>query len=233
MSSRTKQLIRTLRTPSVLVGPAVSLGRRALSGEYWAEHVVVSDLPAPRVETEGRPELQSAGDGAGALNRRRYRISIAYAALTASELIEVFCTEPNRFSPTEFAVFRPDPGPDGLVIGERITVELPGPWDGPILVTDRTATSVRFETREGHMEAGWIEFRASDVGSNLMFEIESLARSGDVVFDALYHRLGLGKLVQTDMWVRVLEEAAVISGGSQLGRILVDTTVFEKTETLS
>lgn len=226
--SRTEQVVRTIRQPATLLGPAASLGRRAITGSYWAESVTVSTVAPPQVETEGLSELQGVEDGAGPLNRRRYRISIAYPSLTATELIERFCTEPNRFSPTEFAVFLPEPGEGGLVEGDRITVELPGPWDGPVLVTDRTETSLRFETRQGHMEAGWIEFRASDVDSNVVFEIESVARSGDVVFDVIYHRLGLGKLVQTDMWVRVLEAAADLSGGSQLGRVLVDTTVFEK-----
>lgn len=53
-------------------------------------------------------------------------------------------------------------------------------------VTDVTDQSFGLATLRGHMEAGEIEFRArDDENGELIFEIESWARSGDRVFDFL------------------------------------------------
>jgi hypothetical protein len=76
----------------------------------------------------------------------------------------------------------------------------------------------------GHMEAGEIEFRARDEEEGeLVFEIESWARSGDLVFDFLYDRLGIARELQLDMWAFFLERVAQISGGSAANGIEVYT----------
>ena len=51
--------------------------------------------------------------------------------------------------------------------------------DGPVRVVERTQTSFRFATLEGHLEAGQIEFSARYDGPMLEFRIESWARAGD------------------------------------------------------
>lgn len=46
-----------------------------------------------------------------------------------------------------------------LEVGEGLIVRLPGPWNGPLRVIERTPTSLRFATLPGHLEAGELEFR--------------------------------------------------------------------------
>ena len=86
--------------------------------------------------------------------------------------------EPSRAAPIEVAVFRKTRGGEGpLRVGDEFVVRMPGPWDGPVVVADRTPTSFRFATLRGHLEAGQIEFRTSADGDGAVrFEIESWAR---------------------------------------------------------
>ncbi len=165
-------------------------------------------------------EIQRPRDGVGPLNHRSYRVRITNSLLDADQLLEAFRHDPNRFSPTAYATFVPNPAPDGLAEGDTLEVKLPGPWDGPVHVRRIEPTRIRIETLGGHMEAGWIEFRTSLAEDNVtVFEIESFARSGDEIFDALYHKVGIGKLFQSEMWAQVLESAVVASGGNQQGRL--------------
>lgn len=213
------------------LAPIAALARRWWRGEHWSEHIERIVGARPVVPTTERADVQAPTDGEGTLDRRRYRVGITDPQLDAIALIDTFCGDPNRFSPTDYAVFTPEPPERGWHEGDEATVALPGPWDGPVRVAGRTDTSLRFETLEGHMEAGTIEFRAADTGAGIVFEIESIARSGDPAFEVLYHRLRIARLVQTDMWVRVLEAAVGASGGRQVGRILVDTTIYESEDT--
>ena len=171
-------------------------------------------------------EVQRPADGEGPLFGRRYRVYIENSELDAAELLEAFRVDPNCFSPTSFAVFVPDPAPSGLSEGAEVDVKLPGPWDGPVRVALIDPHRVRFETRDGHMEAGRIEFSVHDESGVVSFTIESIARSGDPAFNLLYSKLKIGKQFQSEMWAQVLEAAVGISGGTQQGRILVQTTIY-------
>ena len=87
-------------------------------------------------------------------------------------------------------MFRKTRGGEGpLAVGDEFVVRMPGPWDGPVTVVDRTPTSFRFATLKGHLEAGQIEFRTSADGDAVRFEIESWARSGDRLSGLLYDRV--------------------------------------------
>ena len=218
---------RTVTFPLRAAAPFVLLARRTLRNRRWVETVSELGGPGPKVEVSERDDVQAPRDGAGPLNHRTYRIKISGSRLEAHELLEAFRQDPNRFSPTSYATFVPDPAPQGLQKDETFEVKLPGPWDGPILVRAVEPSKVRLETRVGHMEAGWIEFRCSTQPDGLTdFTIESFARSGDPVFDALYHQVGIGKFMQSEMWVQVLETAVEVSGGRQHGRVAIETTTY-------
>lgn len=221
---------RLATKPVRLIAPVAALGGRAVAAEFWTETMRTSSGAGPDVEMAQREGIQHPRDGAGPLNHRSYRVHITGSQLTALELLDEFRRDPNRFSPTSFATFDPEPGVDGYLMNDALTVRLPGPWDGPVIVTGTSDRSLRLETREGHMEAGWIEFRSREVDDTLVFEIESFARSGDEAFDLLYHPAKIARWVQTEMWVRVLEAAVEVSGGSAQGRPIVETTVYRDTD---
>jgi hypothetical protein len=100
---------------------------------------------------------------------------------------------------------------------------MPGPWDGPVRVVHRTATSFRFATLKGHLEAGEIEFRARCEGDDLVFEIESWARSGDRLSNLIYNTLLLAKEIQLNLWTETCLGVARNSGGRLAGGVRVHT----------
>ena len=182
------------------------------------------DLPPPLPGGLADGRLQRLEDGSGPLFRRRYRVRIVGGELTPEQLMAEVLREPNRAAPIEVAVFRKTRGGEGpLAVGDEFVVRMPGPWDGPVTVVDRTPTSFRFATLKGHLEAGQIEFRTAADGDAVRFEIESWARSGDRLSNLLYDRLRMSKEIQLHMWTSVLERMAKLTGGRLTGGIEIRT----------
>jgi hypothetical protein len=83
--------------------------------------------------------------------------------------------------------------------------------------------SFRLATLAGHLEAGQIEFRSEEEGSEVVFEIESWARSSSAFVNLLYHRLRMAKEVQAHMWISFLERVVKLAGGRMTGGIDLET----------
>ena len=163
--------------------------------------------------------LQRPSEGIGPLYHRSYWICVTDEVLDAEQLISFILAEPNQVAPTEMARFETLDGAPArnLDVGDELIVRLPGPWNGPIRVVERTPTSFRFVTLRGHMEAGEIEFRTStDARGFLEFRIESWARSGDPLFHLLYGRLLIGRELQQHMWAQFCRRVAAVSGGVRM-----------------
>jgi hypothetical protein len=163
--------------------------------------------------------LQRPREGIGPLFHRSYWVFVTDETLTGEELIGYILQEPNQVAPTEMASFETMSGEPArnLEVGDELIVRLPGPWNGPIRVIDRSPTSFRFATLQGHMEAGEIEFRTStDDRGFLEFRIESWARSGDPLFHLLYGRLLIGRELQQHMWAQFCLRVAAVSGGVRM-----------------
>jgi hypothetical protein len=131
----------------------------------------------------------------------------------------------NAASPVEVAVFDKTSGKSRpLGMGDEYVVHMPGPWNCPVRVVEHTPVSFRFATLRGHLEAGEIEFRASDIREgDLVFTIESWARSGDRMAEFLYEKLGIAKEMQLHMWTHFCARAAELSGGHVIGDVEVQT----------
>ncbi len=233
------------------MGTGSSLGRRAGTVARWPvgmglafwrylwrtlplhrsdeDGTAATDLPPPLPQHLVDERFQLPEDGSGPLFRRRYRVRIEGGRLGPEELMGELLREPNRAAPVEVAVFRKTRGGQGpLQVGDEFVVRMPGPWDGPVVVVDRTPTSFRFATLQGHLEAGQIEFRTGpDDGDGLRFEIESWARSGDRLSGLLFDRVKLAKEMQLHMWTHFCERAAKLAGGRIRGGIHIDTRRVE------
>jgi uncharacterized protein (UPF0548 family) len=171
-----------------------------------------------------RAELQGPEDGTGPLVHRLYRTRIEATRISPEELIGRVSQDLNRVAPTEFASFHKLRGDsERMAVGDEYVVRMPGPWDGPVRVIDVGPRSFRLATLTGHLEAGQIEFRTSSDHRSLAFTIESWARSGDRLSDALYSHLRMAKEVQLHMWTSVLERVVRLSGGVMTGGIDVIT----------
>jgi hypothetical protein len=179
------------------------------------------DAPPPLKPGE---ELQPPEAGAGPLFHRVYRTRIRDTALSPEGVIAEMTSDLDRVAPTEFASFNKVLGSEGaMAVGDEYVVRMPGPWDGPVRVVERTPTSFRFATLDGHLEAGQIEFSARVHGPMLEFRIESWARAGDRLSNLLYDRLRMSKEVQLHMWTSVLERVAKLAGGRVTGGIEIRT----------
>ncbi len=192
------------------------------------EHALVDlapgeSAPAPeRVVPGDGDSLLRRRDGRGRLYHRSYDVVVAGARTGPEELIDRLLVDPNRASPTELARFEPTSPHRGD--GAEFAIRMPGPWSVSVRVFDRTPTSFRLATLRGHMEAGEIQFRARwGDGGRLLFTVESWTRSGDRLYDWLYHRLPLAREMQLYMWVHVCQRVAALTGGSQEGPVRVRT----------
>lgn len=163
--------------------------------------------------------------GVGPVYQRRYTVRIAGGPLTAAELIERLGEDLNAASPVEVAVFDKTLGASRLLgLGDEYVVHMPGPWNCPVRVVEQTPVSFRFATLRGHLEAGEIEFRALDVpGGDLVFTIESWARSADRLGEVLYEGLGIAKEMQLHMCTHFCTRVAELSGGRMIGEVEVRT----------
>lgn len=169
-------------------------------------------------------ELQRVEGGVGPLVHRIYRTRIVGSTLDPAQLMGRTATDLDRVAPSEFATFQKvGEERDGLEVGDRYVVRMPGPWDGPVRVVAVGPTSFRLATLSGHLEAGQIEFRSSADHRSLWFEIESWARSGDRFSDLFYDRLRISKEVQLHMWSSVLQRIVGQTAGTMEGGVVIVT----------
>ncbi|WP_344592192.1 DUF1990 family protein [Actinomadura vinacea] len=135
------------------------------------------------------------------------------------------CEDLNVASPMEFAVFDKISGAGPrLDLGDEYDVHMPGPWNCPVRVVELDPLSFRFATLEGHVEAGEIEFRATDTREgDVVFTIESWSRSGDRLADVLYDRLHIAKEMQLHMWTHFCSRVGELSGGRVISKVEVHT----------
>jgi hypothetical protein len=169
-------------------------------------------------------DLQPVEDGVGPLVRRRYSVRIAHVAAPPEQVIGRFSGDPNCGAPAEVAVFEKVRGTDGeMRLGDEFLIRMPGPWDGPVRVVGMGPASFRLATLRGHLEAGQIEFRCRADGEDLLFEIESWARSGDRLSHLMYTRLRLAKEIQLNLWVETCLRLTRDLGGRPRGGVRVET----------
>jgi hypothetical protein len=183
-----------------------------------------ADAPPDLPSGTDPDELQRVEAGVGPLVHRIYRTRIVGSTLDPAQLMDRLARDLDRVAPSEFATFQQiGKERDGLEVGDRYVVRMPGPWDGPVRVVAVGSTSFRLATLSGHLEAGQIEFRASADHRSLWFEIESWARSGDRFSDLLYDRLRISKEVQLHMWSSVLRRVVGLTEGTMEGGVVIVT----------
>jgi len=205
------------------------LKRRAVDVEQFSERQPALDMGQEAMRAS---QLQTRTEGCGPLVSRTYAVDIIEADLTAEALLERFVARPDDFVPRHITGFfvGDEPATD-LTIGDELVVEIPGPWNGPVVVAYTSATSLLLATLDGHMEAGLIRFRTAQTGDSVVrFEIRSWARAGDEFFEQLHVNVRLGREAQTAMWVHTCDRAVAIAGGRRAGSISVSTETLQGSE---
>ncbi|WP_404308774.1 DUF1990 family protein [Neorhodopirellula lusitana] len=145
--------------------------------------------------------LQLPSSGYGKLIHRQYSLEFQCND-TASEVIEAISRDPNRYCNEAMASFEKVNGAsDSMEVGDEYLIRISGPWNGPVRVIDLDETSFALATRDGHLEAGFIEFKAADLNEHqCRLTIQSWATSGGPLVWATYSMLRVTKLAQTAMW---------------------------------
>lgn len=186
------------------------------------------DGPPSLPEGTATDGIQLPENGHGPLLRRRYRVDVLDAAVSAEDLMGRIAADLNQVVPWGLAHFERLRGAEGaLALGDEFAVRMPGPWDGPVRVIERTPRSWRFATLQDHLEAGQIEWRAADDDGALRFEVESWSRPGDRLSHLLHHHLRMAKEVQLHMWMSVLERVTRLAGGRMRDGISICTRIAD------
>ncbi len=190
--------------------PGVRVTHRRLDGNP------ADDAPPPLLDANGRDQPVDAGYGP--MLHRVFRARVTSPRLEPRALIAVLAADMNQAMVPGVARFD-RMGSDGhaLAVGDEFVVRMPGPWDGPVRVVDRTdapqRSSFRLATLDGHLEAGQIEFAATAVPDGLEFTITTWARAGDLLADVVYNRIGVAREIQFQLWVHCCVAAATLAGG--------------------
>ena len=164
-------------------------------------------------ESEGS---QTAEDGTGALVHRRYEVSLPDRAVSKDIVIRLMQLHLTELAPAALANFEKSEGTDSVFrVGDEYEITMLGPWNGDVRVAEMLPDSFTLVTLEGHPEAGHIRFSVdddSDRPGNLRVLIESWARARDAAVEVAYGTLGIGKQMQTEVWVTFLQRLSTLAG---------------------
>jgi uncharacterized protein (UPF0548 family) len=181
---------------------------------------------------------QPADAGHGPLLHRRFAVRVVAPRLGPQALVAVLAADMNQAMVSGVARFDPVTHTGrALAAGDELVVRMPGPWDGPVRVVDRTddpeRSSFRLATLAGHLEAGQIEFAATEAPDGLVFTVTTWARAGDLLADLMYNRLGVAREIQFQLWVHCCVAAADLAGGSVPDGVEVTTRSLPWSEALA
>jgi hypothetical protein len=182
--------------------------------------------PPPLPASIDRDGLQPWQSGVGPIYHRLFRVRVGDPRCDPATLMHTVVSDLGSLVPREVVqVHEGDAADRRLRPGDDIVVDMPGPWNGPVRVVAADERRLHLATRQGHLEAGQIEFRAYDEPPLLVFEIEAWARPADRAVRLLYSHLRLAKEIQLNMWVRFCEAVAEHAGGRPVDGVEIRTTV--------
>ena len=222
--SRGERLATVLRFPVGMVVISGRYLRHASAFRRSNRPGGPADLPPAIPDGWVEDDVKRLRDGHGPLFHREFTVRTTGGEATATELIDLLCADLDRAAPSEVVTFRKIRGEVGsLSVGDEYRVRIPAPWDGPVRVVRRDATSFRFVTLDGHLEAGQIEFRACDEADATVFTIETWSRAGNRVARLVFDRLWVGKEAQLNMWAQFCLAVPRLVRGRRVGPVGIVT----------
>jgi NADH dehydrogenase len=154
------------------------------------------------------PEQEPA-EGVGELEQKRFYADIERASVDGPGLIARIRENFAAVMPIEVHA---EPGSSSRVErGATLTLGLPGRGNVQVRVLESTAARITLGTVEGHPLAGVVRFHADTHGKRVLFEVETITRSGSVMdFVAMKT---IGNYLQKLNWIEVVERVVETSGG--------------------
>lgn len=177
-------------------------------------------------------DAQATSDGTGPLVHRRYEIELPDRAVTRDIVLRLMQLHLTELAPAALANFEKSEGSDEVFrVGDEYEITMLGPWNGAVRVAEMTPSSFTLVTLDGHPEAGHISFSVEDDAASfgtLRVRIESWARSRDALVAAAYGTLGIGKQVQTEVWITFLQRLAVLTGVTTRPEVRITTESLDE-----
>ncbi len=176
---------------------------------------------------ETASDTQLAPTGSGPLFHRRYAALITGSVMSASALLRTLQRNLSDLAPSGLAHFEKSRGSDGLArVGDEYEITMLGPWNGRVRVIESTPRHFTLVTLDGHPEAGHITFSVSETSEftdTLQVVIESWARARDSVVAVAYGTLGVGKQMQTEVWITFLQRLGALAGMEHTPEVRITT----------
>jgi hypothetical protein len=173
-------------------------------------------LPADGVERDAQ-----GGEGIGRVVHRVYSATIEAPTLSAERLLSIIAADPNVIAPTEVLRFEKTRGQPGrLEEGDKLLIQMAGPWNAPVEVTRRWEEGIRLAADRGHPQLGQVELRARDEHGAIAVEIQTRERAAGIAFHLL-RQIRLIQRMQSYTWSEMLQNAAQLAGGRPPERITV------------
>jgi hypothetical protein len=201
--------------------------------DAWAspvDRLAVGAVPfgANSLNVGGR-RLLGPMQGFGQLWQRTYRVAIGLAPLSPQQVIQLWkeklpqlMPSNNRFYPSLSGV---KPG-EVVLINAEMPVLVPGgmPLSTGVLVMYADDLQFTVMTPEGHPEAGFNTFSAFEENGTVYAQIQSLARTGDPIYELGYVLLNFAR-THDAIWIQVLKNLAAQFGAQaevSIDKVLVD-----------
>lgn len=229
MTTRKRYNTSRAKAFALAAGGAVPSLLAALLGAYLVRAATAHrrPRPIPRHLLGAGQRVQLPSEGYGVLFHRQYSVVIDRPRLRRRALMDRVKADLHEFSPKLLADFRKTKGHTRhMRVGDEYQIAILGPWNGGVRVAEVTPTSFTFVTLEGHPEAGEITFavtRNLTRPGAISFEINSWARSRDMLVGLSYKEGKIGKKVQENAWVTFCERVVEASGGTKHGEVEVRT----------
>lgn len=189
-----------------------------------------------RAPRSSAPDTQTASRGAGPLIHRRYEVELPDRAISRDIVLRLMQLHLTELAPSALADFQKSEGTDTVFrVGDEYAITMLGPWNGTVRVAEMTSDSFTLVTLEGHPEAGHITFSVHEdaqAPSTLRVMIESWARSRDALVAVAYGTLGIGKQVQTEVWITFLQRLAELAGVHTRPEVSITTETLPESAVL-
>ncbi len=169
---------------------------------------------------------QCSADGTGALIHRCYEVSLPLTGLVAADLLRLMQRHLTELAPSALADFEKTIGSEtSFRVGDEYNITMLGPWNGRVRVSELTELAFTLVTLDGHPEAGHITFSVGDSvpPGTARVQIESWARARDAIVNTAYATLGIGKQVQTEVWITFLQRLGALAGAADTPQVRITT----------
>ena len=226
-----RALSALLATGSVTLLALVWRQMTAPRSEHRARKTNAVPPEAPLPPPAAGEDTQRSQTGSGALFHRLYEVLLTDTGLTSAATLRLMHQHMTDLAPSPLARFEKSAGTvSHLRVGDEYDITMLGPWNGRVRVTESSSEHFTLATLDGHPEVGHITFRVAatnDPYDALCVQIESWARARDAVVHAAYATLGIGKQIQTEVWITFLQRLSALVGMTGTPEVRITTEALD------